>query len=334
VSVILSGVTAAGMAGEAVLSEDGAYRYGLTRRWDPSLVPLPWIMLNPSTADEKTDDVTITRCCARALRAGYGGIDVLNLFALRSADPGELLRHPDPAGPENDEWLARLATGTPRRYRAVPVAVAWGALGVPLLRDRAAGVLAMLDGCRLLCLGTTKDGYPRHPCRLGYDVPLVPFPCETGNQPAAGDGAGKLVSVTNDLEDPVPRKAAADVVAEIETELDRLDPPPSQPEPPAPEQPRRVRIPSRRKGLIEAATAFELKMMPEALRKGAVAAAALRLARELDGPLPMTPRDTAGHARELRMCMTLLAEQAPGERKGDTTDEVRARREARMAEGA
>jgi hypothetical protein len=71
--------------------------------------------------------------------------------------------------------------------------------------------------------------------------------------------------------------------------------------------------------------------MPAALRGGAVAATALKLARELD-TLPMTPRDASGHARELRMHMTQLAEMAPGERKGDVTDEVRARRESRLAD--
>jgi hypothetical protein len=25
------------------------------------------------------------------------------------------------------------------------------------------------------CLGTSKSGYPRHPSRIGYDTPLVPF---------------------------------------------------------------------------------------------------------------------------------------------------------------
>lgn len=156
------------------MSDDGAYRYVLNRRWDRSLPMMPWIMLNPSKADEKTDDATITRCCVRALHAGAGGICVLNLFALRSADPAALLRHPDPVGPENDSWLKGLISDTGRGE--VPIAVAWGALAVPLLRDRADRVLEMLDGCLLACLGTTRDGYPRHPSRLGYDVPWQPWP--------------------------------------------------------------------------------------------------------------------------------------------------------------
>jgi hypothetical protein len=118
-----------------------------------------------------------------------------------------------------------------------------------------------------------------------------------------------------------------DIVDRIDTELDRLDPVPAPAPPPRP-----PRAAPRRKGAVESAVARDLKTMPAALRGGAIAAAALKLARELD-ELPMTARDTAGHARELRMCMTQLADLAPGERKGDVTDEVRERREARMTAG-
>lgn len=153
------------------MSEDGAYRYVLNRRWNRALPVLGWIMLNPSKADEKTDDPTITRCCVRALQAGYGGICVLNLFALRATNPAQLQLHPDPVGPENDGWLAGLVSDT--GHGAVPVIAAWGVHGSLFGRDKT--VLKTLAGARLLCLGTTNGGQPRHPGRLGYDVPFVPF---------------------------------------------------------------------------------------------------------------------------------------------------------------
>ena len=90
------------------------------------------------------------------------------------------------------------------------------------------------------------------------------------------------------------------------------------------------RPPRRQKGLIELAVTRDLRAMPDALRLSAIAASALNLAREID-TLEMTARDTAGHTRELRMCMTQLADLAPGERKGDSTDMLRERRERRMA---
>jgi hypothetical protein len=175
-TVTLNGLTSRGMLGEAVISEDGAYRYVLDRRWDRDLDVMPWIMLNPSVADHETDDATVIRCMTRAIRAGYGGICVLNLFALRATDPAQLLRHPDPAGPDNDRWLAGLAEAT--GHGITPVIAAWGAHGV--LYDRDKRVLELLAGCRLLCLGVTKSGQPRHPVRLGYDVPYQPFPATLG----------------------------------------------------------------------------------------------------------------------------------------------------------
>jgi hypothetical protein len=43
----------------AVISDDGVYRYQLTRTWDPESPELAWIMLNPSTADALADDPTV-----------------------------------------------------------------------------------------------------------------------------------------------------------------------------------------------------------------------------------------------------------------------------------
>jgi hypothetical protein len=66
------------------------------------------------------------------------------------------------------------------------------------------------------------------------------------------------------------------------------------------------------------------------MRQGALAATALKLAFEIDSA-ELTARDLAGHARELRMHMTQLFDSAPGGSKGDATDEVRERRERRLA---
>jgi len=151
-----------------VISGDGAYRYVLNRRWNGTDPVLCWIMLNPSTADADTDDPTIYRCSYRARTWGYGGICVLNLFALRAASPAELWTHPDPVGPENDQWLAGARDGS-------DIAVAWGVNGT--LRGRDREVLDLLAGGpgRLLCLGRTRGGYPRHPLYVPYDQGLVPL---------------------------------------------------------------------------------------------------------------------------------------------------------------
>ncbi len=44
----------------AILS--GRYRYLLWRTWDETCPRLLWVLLNPSKADEQTDDPTLRRC--------------------------------------------------------------------------------------------------------------------------------------------------------------------------------------------------------------------------------------------------------------------------------
>ena len=50
------------MEKSAILSADRKYRYVLTRIWDEAKSTVVFIGLNPSTADEETDDPTIRKC--------------------------------------------------------------------------------------------------------------------------------------------------------------------------------------------------------------------------------------------------------------------------------
>lgn len=84
-------------------------------------------------------------------------------------------------------------------------------------------------------------------------------------------------------------------------------------------------------GRLVRAVRKDLDKLPEPMREGGIAATALMLARQLDDyGGDMSARDVAGHARELRIALETLREQAPGDVKGDSTDEVRERRERRM----
>ncbi len=66
----------------AKFSEDKRYRYMLWRRWDETKACVMFIGLNPSTANESTDDPTIRSVVAIANNLGYGGVYMLNLFQL------------------------------------------------------------------------------------------------------------------------------------------------------------------------------------------------------------------------------------------------------------
>lgn len=141
------------MTPRAVLSTCGTYRYRLTRSWSSDPRRVLWVMLNPSTADATLDDPTIRRCVAFSRAWGYGGLEVVNLFALRTAYPAELASHADPVGPLNDRHLAEAAG------EADLTVAAWGAHAAAGRRARA--VLPLLDSP--VCLGRTKAGAPRHP---------------------------------------------------------------------------------------------------------------------------------------------------------------------------
>lgn len=145
-----------GIQRSALLSADDRYRYVLYRTWAPGQEDL-WVMLNPSTADGAVDDPTIRRCMAFSRRWGAPGIEVVNLYALRSTNP-KGLRYPDDVGIMNHQVMAGAAA------RAWRIIVAWGA-------NRAATPAVVVEAVRALtaggqtlwCLGRTKSGAPRHP---------------------------------------------------------------------------------------------------------------------------------------------------------------------------
>jgi len=142
----------------ATFSRCGVYRYRLWRAWGKG-PRCPFVMLNPSTADEEANDPTIRRCIGYAREWGYSGLEVVNIFALRSTDPNELYIHPAPVGGiENDEAITEaVALGS-------GVAVcAWGDHGAHL--GRGHDVYRMLTdlGVRLVAFKVNKSGHPIHP---------------------------------------------------------------------------------------------------------------------------------------------------------------------------
>jgi len=159
-------------ASGAVISRDGKYRYKLSRCWTPGSDRAVWIMLNPSTADAVEDDATIRRCISFAKQWGCGGIEVYNLFALRSPHPTRIEIVDDPVGPDNDRWLSAAA-----RTTGIVIA-AWGACNTPLQLKRANEVIKFLVRDRhvfLSTLGLTKGGQPRHPLYVRNDTRLSPL---------------------------------------------------------------------------------------------------------------------------------------------------------------
>jgi hypothetical protein len=137
----------------AKLSRCRKYRYALWRTWDDSKPHVLFVGLNPSTADEKTDDPTLTRCINFAKSWGYGGVCIANIFAFRATEPSDMKAAKDPVGTANDRWLIKLAR------EAGLVVAAWGNDGAYLGRSKQ--VIKLVPN--LHCLKLNKSGEPAQP---------------------------------------------------------------------------------------------------------------------------------------------------------------------------
>jgi len=165
------------------MSSDRLYRYALSRRTEGSGPAIQlnmagvvtkiergrycaFCLLNPSTASEVANDATVRKCLGFAQRWGFGGIDVVNLFAYRATDPDELRAQTDPVGPYNDGWILDVAR------EAELVVLGWGNHGTLHGRGMRVRTLLQAAGITLHCLGSTKSAQPRHPLYVSYDQPL------------------------------------------------------------------------------------------------------------------------------------------------------------------
>ena len=170
---------------DAYVSPCKMYRYLLTRQWNHpnaglsdtqihamgmgrDLKQMVFVMLNPSTADAYEDDPTIRRCVSFARREGYDMLHVANLYAGRATKPSDLYKMGDPVGPENERVWSKIKKHAEDN---VAIVCAWGA--DRRARIQAQRFLNFMDGRALHCLGTTKDGSPKHPLYLKSDAPLV-----------------------------------------------------------------------------------------------------------------------------------------------------------------
>jgi hypothetical protein len=152
------------------------HRYVLRRSWLGDKGIVNFIMLNPSTANDVYDDATIRRCKGFAIRWGFSGLVVTNLFAYRATQPSDLKAllakeggFRIAIGEDNTAHLDREAR------HADAVVCAWGD-NCNMLPHRDLDVVAMLRRYDLLCIRLTVKGNPAHPVREPYtDAPQIFF---------------------------------------------------------------------------------------------------------------------------------------------------------------
>lgn len=158
----------AAVTSTATISPCGRFRYSLGRTWAAG-APLVFVMLNPSTADADIDDPTIRRCAGFARSHGFGGINVVNLFAFRATKPKDLRAAGWPVGPDNDAHILQAARS------AGAVCVAWGDNAAGLQRPLTVLQLLAGEGIQPQVLDVTARGIPRHPLMLSAACRLRPF---------------------------------------------------------------------------------------------------------------------------------------------------------------
>ena len=150
----------------ATFSNCQNYRYSLTRTRFASGGNLLFILLNPSKADERLSDPTITRCDKRARMMGYARFRVCNLFGYRSTNPEVLKNVKDAVGPQND-IIVKESLGW-----ADHIICSWGNLGS--LFNRSGKIKKFLFQAEkpVSHLGLTADSEPKHLLYISYkDLP-------------------------------------------------------------------------------------------------------------------------------------------------------------------
>lgn len=161
------------MKRKAVISEDGKYRYLLTRDWSTSLIPdtkrdIMFIGLNPSTADATIDDPTIRRLISFSKGFGYRRMMMLNLFAFRATHPEDMFEEVEPIGAEADLHIKASSIMSDK------VVFCWGNLP-EFCRERMEAVIQLIPEEKRFCFGYTTTGFPKHPLYLPKTSKLIKY---------------------------------------------------------------------------------------------------------------------------------------------------------------
>lgn len=156
----------------ATFSNDRRYRYTLWRRWAKLNLPIEqtricaFVGLNPSTANECTEDPTVRRCIDFSRYWGYDAFCMLNIFAWRDTDPAIMKRQEAPIGARNEEAIRTVQLLSAR------VVACWGVHGDHM--GQGERILKLLDKTKTVHLGLTKEGHPKHPLYLArYTQPML-----------------------------------------------------------------------------------------------------------------------------------------------------------------
>lgn len=150
----------------ASFSECRNYRYSLWRIWDLSKPLVMFIGLNPSTANEKHNDNTITKVIKIAQYNGFGGVYMMNCFAYVSTDPALLKTNPMSAECNNN-MLTVIAS------KCKAVVFGWGNFEIVRSTGRDKELIEMFPNAKALHIN--KNGSPKHPLYCKDNSSLINY---------------------------------------------------------------------------------------------------------------------------------------------------------------
>ena len=145
----------------ADISNDKKDRFSLSRIWDSKKPKALYIMLNPSYADDESDDPTIRRLIFFSKKFKFGGFYVTNLFSQITPYPKEL-------NMDNKSKKKNLKIISELIKKSDLIVYAWGNLVSEPIELRK-----LIESP--LCFGINKNGTPRHPLYLRSDTKLQDF---------------------------------------------------------------------------------------------------------------------------------------------------------------
>ncbi len=153
---------------------DNKARYVLGEKGKRTLVIFG---VNPSTADDKKLDPTVTRVTRYAKKQGFDGWLMFNLYAQRATDPRHMAMKSDA------EYLSgNIKHAAQYIDKGSVIWAAWGNLiaSRKYLPGCLAEISRALSGKKVSwkTIGLTQQGHPRHPLMMRYDAEFVDFDIE------------------------------------------------------------------------------------------------------------------------------------------------------------
>lgn len=148
--------------------------YSLSALWDERLPLLFGIGLNPSKADEQIGDHTVNRVIRATRNTNqFGGCFWVNIAAQMETDSSTWIREGRADGRLNETQLRKVLECLHPQETERAILIAWGD-GGPALKQWLS-ICNCDPRVRLLTLGMTEKGRPRHPQRLKGELSFEPL---------------------------------------------------------------------------------------------------------------------------------------------------------------